>query len=118
MGSKAACFLMRMVCRLSTRWDRNYAEVLGWIRVRLAFAKHLFCVFMALAPNGRVWNLKTVLPLICLDHPPYLCFLCCFCCVIWFLYVLCISLYLLLCVVCVCVWHCVLCCNSNNNQLY
>ena len=31
-------FLKRMACRLSSRWDRSYAEVLGWIRARLAFA--------------------------------------------------------------------------------
>ena len=37
-GTEATCFLRRMACRLSTRWDRNYAEVLGWIRARLAFA--------------------------------------------------------------------------------
>ena len=37
-GSEANCFLKRMACRLSSRWDRSYAEVLGWIRARLAFA--------------------------------------------------------------------------------
>ena len=28
-GSEANCFLKRMACRLSSRWDRSYAEVLG-----------------------------------------------------------------------------------------
>ena len=28
-GTETTCFLKRMACRLSTRWDRNYAEVLG-----------------------------------------------------------------------------------------
>ena len=37
-GSEANCFLKRMACRLSSRWDRSYAEVLGWICARLAFA--------------------------------------------------------------------------------
>ena len=30
-GTEATCFLKRMACRLSTWWDRNYAEVLGWV---------------------------------------------------------------------------------------
>ena len=35
-GSEATCFLKRMACRLSTRWDKSFAEVLGWIHARLA----------------------------------------------------------------------------------
>ena len=31
-GSEANGFLKRMACRLSSRSDRSYAEVLGWIR--------------------------------------------------------------------------------------
>ena len=30
-GSEANCFFKQMACRLSSRWDRSYAEVLGWI---------------------------------------------------------------------------------------
>ena len=37
-GAEATYFLKRMACRLSTQWDRNFAEVLGLIRARLAFA--------------------------------------------------------------------------------
>ena len=37
-GSEATCFLKRMACRLSSRWDKSFAEVLGWIHARLAFA--------------------------------------------------------------------------------
>ena len=37
-GSEATCFLRRMACRLSTRWDKSFAEVLSWIHARLAFA--------------------------------------------------------------------------------
>ena len=37
-GSEANCFLKRIACRLSSRWDWSYAEVLSWIRARLAFA--------------------------------------------------------------------------------
>ena len=38
VGYEATCFLKRMACRLSTRWDTSFAEVLGWIHARLAFA--------------------------------------------------------------------------------
>ena len=38
MGSEANCFLKRMPCRLSSRWDRSYAEMLRWTCARLAFA--------------------------------------------------------------------------------
>ena len=37
-NNKQGPSLKRMACRLSSRWDRSYAEVLGWIRARLAFA--------------------------------------------------------------------------------
>ena len=37
-GSEATCFLKRMAFRLSTRWDKSFTEVLGWIHARLAFA--------------------------------------------------------------------------------
>ena len=38
VGSEATCYLKRMACRLSTQWDKSFAEVLGWIYARLAFA--------------------------------------------------------------------------------
>ena len=60
VGSEANCFLKRMACRLSSRWDGGYAEVLGWIRARLAFAivrASVLCV------HGSC-TLKMVLPLI------------------------------------------------------
>ena len=37
-GSEATYFLKRMACRLSIQWNKSFAEVLGWIRARLAFA--------------------------------------------------------------------------------
>ena len=38
VGSEATCFLKSMACRFSIRWDKSFAEVLGWIHARLAFA--------------------------------------------------------------------------------
>ena len=35
---EATWFLKRMACRLSIQWDKSFAEVLGWIHARLAFA--------------------------------------------------------------------------------
>ena len=71
----------------------------------------MFCVFVALAPNGGVWALKMVLPLICLDHLSvfYLCFCFVFVVSFSFLFVVHVLLCLLLCIVCVCVCHCVFC---------
>ena len=31
VGSESNCFLKWMACRLSSWWDRSYADVLGWI---------------------------------------------------------------------------------------
>ena len=36
--SEVTCFLKRMACRLSSRCDKSFAEVLGWIHAKLAFA--------------------------------------------------------------------------------
>ena len=37
-GSEATCFIKRLATGLSSKWERNYSEVLCWIRTRLAFA--------------------------------------------------------------------------------
>ena len=37
-GSEAACFIKRLSTGLSSKWERNYSEVLCWVRTRLAFA--------------------------------------------------------------------------------
>ena len=37
-GSEAACFIRRLAAGLSLKWERNYSDVLCWIRTRLAFA--------------------------------------------------------------------------------
>ena len=37
-GAEAAIFLKRLARCLSARWERSYADILFWIRVRLAFA--------------------------------------------------------------------------------
>ena len=37
-GSEAACFIKRLATGLSSKWERNYPEVLCWVRTRLAFA--------------------------------------------------------------------------------
>ena len=65
-GSEANCVLKRMACRLSSRWDRSYAEVLGWIHARLTLqlCELQCCVCVVPTPNGEVWALKMVLPLI------------------------------------------------------
>ena len=37
-GSEAACFIKRLATGLSSKWERNYYEVLCWVCTRLAFA--------------------------------------------------------------------------------
>ena len=37
-GSEAASFLRRLAISLSSRWERSFADVIFWIRARLAFA--------------------------------------------------------------------------------
>ena len=37
-GSEAASFLRRLAICLSSRWERSFADVIFWIRARLAFA--------------------------------------------------------------------------------
>ena len=37
-GSEAGCFIKRIATGLSSKWERNYSEVLCWVRTRLAFA--------------------------------------------------------------------------------
>ena len=37
-GSEVACFIKKLATGLSSKWERNYSEVLWWIRTRLAFA--------------------------------------------------------------------------------
>ena len=66
-GSEAKCFLKRMACRLSSRWDRSYSEVLGWICAESAFPivqTPVLCVCVVPASNEEVWALRMVLPLI------------------------------------------------------
>ena len=36
--SEASCFLKRLAYGLSHRWEKNYPEVMFWIRANLAFA--------------------------------------------------------------------------------
>ena len=37
-GSEAVCFIKRLVTGLSSKWERNYSEVLFWVCTRLTFA--------------------------------------------------------------------------------
>ena len=37
-GSEAACFIKRLAAGLLSKWERNYSDVLCWVRTRLAFA--------------------------------------------------------------------------------
>ena len=38
LGPEAVLFLRRLAEKLSSRWEKSYGEVLGWIRARLSFA--------------------------------------------------------------------------------
>ena len=38
LGGEAAVFVKRIAERLSSNWDHNYSQVLGWIRTHLTFS--------------------------------------------------------------------------------
>ena len=96
--------LKRMACRLSSRWDRSYAEVLWWIRAWLAFA-----IVQALVlcekfwPWGWSWHwFELITPLTYYYRSQHLC------CPV--LYCMCVCHYVFLCIVCItavfcCVWQ-------------
>ena len=89
-------------------WD---GFMLGWL---LLFWRHLFCIFVALIPNGGVWALKMVLPfyLYWSSSLPVLFVLCLLLLCHWFLCVfVCVTVpFLVCCVCCVCVSLCVVLC--------
>ena len=37
-GDEAVCFLKHLARSLSVSWEHHYGEILGWLRVHLAFA--------------------------------------------------------------------------------
>ena len=65
-GSEANCFLKWIACKLSSRWDRSLLRCWGgfvpdWL---LQLCELQCCVCVVPAPNGEVWALKVLLPLI------------------------------------------------------
>ena len=84
-----------------------FGFMLGWL---LPFWGHLYCVFVTLAPNGGVWALRMVLPLICLDHLSACYFWVLFCFVVSFSFLFVVRMSLCLLLRIVCVLHCVFCC--------
>jgi len=38
LGTEARFFLRRLADRLSSKWDRPYSSVMGWVQARLSFA--------------------------------------------------------------------------------
>jgi len=36
-GGEASSFIKRLASGLAVRWDKNYSNVLGWVRARLGF---------------------------------------------------------------------------------
>jgi len=38
LGTEARFFLCRLVDRLSSKWERPYSLVMGWVQARLSFA--------------------------------------------------------------------------------
>ena len=52
-GSEAASFLRRLAICLSLRWERSFADVIFWIRARLAFAILRATVLCVLGSRSR-----------------------------------------------------------------
>ena len=56
MGCKATAFLKQVADLLSTKWDKAYGSVMGWICLLQSFVPH-FCVFGGVTLGNTYWGI-------------------------------------------------------------